>query len=214
VLRSRRRGPSGAAPGEGVPSAENGTNWLADDIGVRYSSAVIAGAGDQRTVGNTRPWLGEQSLSAGSAQPGERAPHAWLRGQVVGLGAGRSPISTLDLFDGRFTLLSRCHSGAAQAVAQQLCEQGLPIAAVSVLSTRLDQDGDLPAVDHEFDRVYQLAAEETVLVRPDGYIAWRGSAGVGGSTGLRAAVSAALGGDLGVGIDTDRIDTNNQRRAG
>ncbi|WP_424139553.1 FAD-dependent oxidoreductase [Roseomonas chloroacetimidivorans] len=84
------------------------------------------------------------------ARPGSRAPHLWLKD-------GRS---TLDLFSGReFTLLrlgaDRPDASALDTAARRL---GVP------LVTR----------DVEQEDVRALYGADLVLVRPDGYVAWRG----------------------------------------
>jgi len=84
-----------------------------------------------------------------SSAPGSRAPHAWLS-------EGRS---TLDLFGRGFVLLT---FGAEKTEAEKLLaaadRQGVPCAAVAV------DDRDIA----------ELYEEPLVLVRPDGFVAWRG----------------------------------------
>lgn len=83
------------------------------------------------------------------ARPGARAPHLWLED-------GRS---TLDLFDGRFTLLDLNNIGSsAEALVQAAREAGVPFSVVSLSDERVR-------------RVYKAGL---VLVRPDGHVAWRG----------------------------------------
>ena len=97
------------------------------------------------------------------ATVGARAPHAWVR-------RGGERISLLDLFDGRLTLLTGEPDSAFRAATMELADEGLPITVVSIGGELLDPDG-------AFELGYGLAAGEAVLVRPDGYVAWRGSAG-------------------------------------
>jgi putative polyketide hydroxylase len=85
---------------------------------------------------------------------GRRAPHAWVR---VG---GRS-VSTLDLFGDRLTVLTG------------------PVAAVGSVespTTMLTLGRDFTDPDGQFAAAYALGADEAVLVRPDGYVAWAGPA--------------------------------------
>ena len=95
------------------------------------------------------------------ASPGTRAPHYWLQhnGQQV---------STLDLIDRNFTLLAAADGSAwcdcARAASTQL---GVPL---NVL--RLGQDG-LQDPTGEFSSAYGLEASGCVLIRPDGFVAWR-----------------------------------------
>lgn len=86
-----------------------------------------------------------------TSRPGARAPHAWLED-------GRS---TLDLFGAGFTLLVFSTSSAVGE------EMRCAAAALSVpLKMENIQNQDIAAL---FERRY-------VLVRPDGYVAWRGDA--------------------------------------
>ena len=90
----------------------------------------------------------------GHVLAGRRAPHAWVSVD------GRS-VSTLDLFGDRMTVLT----GPA-------AEPGSALPHTTVLTLGrdfLDPDGGFAAA-------YALGADEAVLVRPDGYVAWAGSA--------------------------------------
>lgn len=113
-----------------------------------------------------------------TAVPGARAPHVWVRHD------GRR-VSTLDLFDGRFTLLTGPTGIGWRSAADTLAKAGLPIAA---LSAGLDLRGD----DDELALRYGLGADGAVLVRPDG----RCGPALGGGPplrALRAAVETVLG---------------------
>src|SRR5207248_8909184 len=90
------------------------------------------------------------------AAPGTRAPHVWIR-------RGGRARSTLDLFDAGLTLIvgdgaPRWRSAAA----------GCP-APVQVLGVD-EQQG---AAAERLRADYGLADGGAVLVRPDGYVAWR-----------------------------------------
>ncbi len=82
-----------------------------------------------------------------SAQPGMRAPHAWLRD-------GRS---TLDLFGRGFTLL-RFDDADATTFDIAAAARALPLHSVTL---------DEPEAQRLYERRF-------VLVRPDGHVAWRG----------------------------------------
>jgi hypothetical protein len=91
---------------------------------------------------------------------GRRAPHAW----VTVDGRRRS---TLDLFDGRLTLLTGRDTAAWRAAADRVA--GPPLTVVDV------------------------GQDDAVLVRPDGYVAWRAASADRPEVQLRAALDLALG---------------------
>lgn len=95
-----------------------------------------------------------------SARPGARAPHVWLR-------RGATTISSLDLFGSRFVVLAgpddRAWCGAAAALADRC-----PLSAY-----RIGPGGDLSDPAGDWQATYGVEADGTVLVRPDGHVAWR-----------------------------------------
>jgi putative polyketide hydroxylase len=104
---------------------------------------------------------------------GGRAPHAWVAVD------GRT-VSTLDLFGDWFTVLA---GSTARAV---------PILP-HVVTLRMGQE--LTDLDGTFAAAYRLAGEDAIIVRPDGYVAWRGPAAevswaIGQLTGLAELVGA------------------------
>jgi 2-polyprenyl-6-methoxyphenol hydroxylase-like FAD-dependent oxidoreductase len=153
------------------------SDGLLGDVGVRYESTVIDGG-----IGNPH--------ADPDGTPGGRAPHVW----VTAHGRRRS---TLDLFAGRMTLLvgpeGRGWEGAANA-----CTGGPPVTAL-VAGVDVDDPGG------RLTDAYRLAPDGAVLVRPDGYVAWRAEAAAADPVGvLDRAVGTALGRDPAVA----------QRRAG
>jgi hypothetical protein len=86
-----------------------------------------------------------------SAEPGARAPHAWI-------GEGRS---TLDLFGRGYVLLDFGGDGAlVGAFCRRAREIGVPLEVAAIS-------------DPEIAELYGMPL---VLVRPDGHVAWRGRA--------------------------------------
>jgi 2-polyprenyl-6-methoxyphenol hydroxylase-like FAD-dependent oxidoreductase len=137
------RGPVGLAAAERSLDVEGRpTDGLASALGHTHRSAVIAATGSPPDL---RIDL--------AARPGERAPHAWVRRPGSGKRSGR--ISTLDLFDGRLTLVT---DGAEWAEAADRV-RGVPLQVLA----------GGPALAGP----YQLAPGSAVLVRPDGRVAWR-----------------------------------------
>ncbi len=98
-----------------------------------------------------------------TARPGSRAPHAWIE----------PGISTLDLFGKGFTLLS--FGGEATSIAQAARAKGVPLSIVAI---------DDPDIATLYER-------KLVLVRPDGYVAWRGDAAPDNAAGLIDKVRGA-----------------------
>lgn len=142
------------------PSADG----LAEDLGVRYTPHGRAeGAEEHPTVG-------------------ERAPHVWIN-------TGGRQASTLDLFDGRLTLLTGRRGQRWCRAADNLAGSGPPIVALRAGRDVTDAGRTLA------DR-YGLGASGAVLVRPDGYLAWRAATAPADVRGaLQRAVAASLGWD-------------------
>lgn len=111
------------------------------------------------------------ATSAENSGVGTRAPHAWIRF------AGQR-ISTMDLFDGRLTVLTGDAVPSVRRMAARRSAGGMPIQVVSVGKEVQDPDGEL-------GRKLGLGSNDVLLVRPDGFVAWRGGADV-------AALSASI----------------------
>jgi len=113
--------------------------------------------------------------------PGSRIPHYWLE-------RGGSRLSTVDL-TGRWLLLAgpegRDWPDAARGVAQGLSD--LPMDAWRV-------GGELNDPGGVFGASVGISPAGAILVRPDGFVAWRSEGGATQPAAeLRAALSAALG---------------------
>lgn len=114
-----------------------------------------------------------EDLGPLDAQPGQRAPHAWLTK------AGRR-VSTLDLFGDRFVLLAS-EQGSAWVTAAGALGDVVPMRVHAI---------DDPSVA----AVYRLEPGGAVLVRPDGIVTWRCGSEVADATGaLRDAIATATG---------------------
>jgi 2-polyprenyl-6-methoxyphenol hydroxylase-like FAD-dependent oxidoreductase len=103
-----------------------------------------------------------------AADAGERAPHAW----VTVDGRRRS---TLDLFDGRLTLLVGRDAAVWRAAADRIAG-GPPLTVVDVA-----------------DALAEYVQGGAVLVRPDGHVAWRAATTECPEAQLRAALDLTLG---------------------
>ena len=114
------------------------------------------------------------------AMPGTRAPHFWLQrhGQQV---------STLDLFDRNFTLLAASEGAAWCESAPGAASQ----AGVHLEVLRLGQGG-LSDPTNGFAAAYGLEPTGCVLVRPDGFVAWRAKDGLKASAANLSAVLSSI----------------------
>lgn len=167
--------PAGARPALGRPEffREHGLVF-----GATYASSVIVPDG-------TAPTQVPNAVTdyVPDARPGSRAPHLWLER------AGER-ISTLDLFGSAFVLLTGPRGGAwceaAEAAAREL---RLPLRVYTIGATdgMRDSEGAWP-------QRYGIEPEGAVLVRPDGYVAWRSAAGVEAPESVLPRVVRAVSG--------------------
>ncbi|WP_197499592.1 FAD-dependent monooxygenase [Mycobacterium sp. 1245852.3] len=131
-------------------------NHFGVELGTVYRSAAVI------DDGTTPPDVDDDySDYTPSATPGCRAPHIWL-------GNEREPISTLDLFGASFTVLTGPDGHSWRTAAADAARQlGVPL-----VSYAIDDPGLADHSDTFFDH-YQIGHDGAVLVRPDGYVAWR-----------------------------------------
>lgn len=138
------------------PTDSNGPAMI-DDMamifGHQYNSRAVAGA--QQTF----PFLENLELLG---QPGTRAPHLWLEHDGKRL-------STLDLFDKSFVLLVGANGEAWSKAAQSIAtERNLALACY-----RIGVGGNFVEVEGNWEAAFRVTSEGAVLVRPDGFVAWR-----------------------------------------
>ncbi|MER7986711.1 FAD-dependent monooxygenase [Streptomyces noursei] len=147
-------------------------------LGYCYPRGAVLGADPDLPVVPERMRL--------TGEPGTRAPHLWLHAD----GARRS---TLDLYERSFVLLTGTEDGKAW--------RGAAEAAAAHWSVRLDHyrlgtgaDADLiPEDGADWAEVHGTTSEGAVLVRPDGFVAWRADGRVADPEG---ALREVLGGLL------------------
>lgn len=150
---------------------------IANDLNIEmgyvyHSSAVIPeDAQDDRAHENPRESKG---------RPGTRAPHVWLK-------KGGREISTLDLFGGNFALLAGTESDA-------WCESARAAARDSGIGLDIHRVGTDGLADPSggFAPAYGIAPAGAVLVRPDGFVAWRAKTGDGANAGRLASALARI----------------------
>jgi putative polyketide hydroxylase len=100
-----------------------------------------------------------------SARPGSRAPHVWLQ-------RGGEQISTIDLFGPHFVLLAGS-DGDAWCQAARRIEPCWP----PLIGFTIGRQGDLIDPDGNWHQAYGIETDGAVLIRPDGYVAWRNHSG-------------------------------------
>lgn len=131
---------------------------LIDDLtmilGYRYPS--YASTSD---TANFSPFPDELNLKG---QVGTHAPHVWLQ-------QNGKLISSLDLFDKKYVLLTSTDNAEWQKVAQELtATQNMGVEIFSI-----GEGGDLQDPDSNWLAAYDLTSTGAVLVRPDGFVAWK-----------------------------------------
>jgi putative polyketide hydroxylase len=176
----------GFAPAPGVGGGSRG-GILNVVLGYRYpQGAVLGAAPGQKVVPDTMRLTGE---------PGSRAPHMWLR-------RGNRRLSALDLYERSMVLLSDARSAAGwHSAARRIAkDEGVPLESyrigADVMYDTLDgsdgSDGADGAVP-DWTRTHGTTADGAVLVRPDGFVAWRSTdAAPDAEATLREVLSAVL----------------------
>src|SRR6266568_81769 len=130
-------------------------------IGYRYRSEAILSEDAATPSPDGIELLDRPELNG---LPGTRAPHLWVERQG-------QRISTLDLLDGRFVLLTGTGGTAwCEAAAMIAADMGIGLATY-----RIGADADLLDLENGWQTKMGMSAEGAVLVRPDGFVAWRTS---------------------------------------
>jgi 2-polyprenyl-6-methoxyphenol hydroxylase-like FAD-dependent oxidoreductase len=130
------------------------------ELGYTYRSpAILAEEGDASD--GAQAGHGDPRLTR--AVPGSRAPHLWLQRD------GRRR-STLDLFGGDFVLLAGPDGGPWCDAVPAAAAPGVRLAAYRVGGP------ELAVPDDSFTEAYGISRTGAVLVRPDGFVAWRARA--------------------------------------
>ena len=180
IKRFRDPGPEGKAARKAVLDAlrlkDTEFNALGLELNQRYtSSAVLVDDTGEETF--TRdPVLHLQATT----RPGAKLPHAWL------VDSKRKRLSTLDMVGkGMMTLITGL-AGEAWAIAAE--RLALPYLKTVVVG----------APDHldlycDWQEAREVDEDGVVLVRPDGYVAWRRFAGVASVDEAEAILRQVLG---------------------
>ena len=154
--RSAEHSHPGYAPS---PAAGGGkqSGVLTVALGYRYTAGAVVGTDPGEPVVPERMQL--------SGAPGTRAPHMW----VTQDGVRRS---LLDLYEKSMVLLSGSGDTVwAPAASRVAAGLSVPLAAYRVGGRR---DDDLvPEEDADWAERHGVTGDGAVLVRPDGFVAWR-----------------------------------------
>ncbi|WP_210490994.1 FAD-dependent oxidoreductase [Patulibacter sp. SYSU D01012] len=154
-----------------IPAQRPHFVFRGQELGFRYdgSPAVVPD-------GSCEPPAGVEEYRPSGA-PGARAPHLWVE-------RGGAPCSTLDLWDGRWTLAAG-PDGAAWIAAGADAARARPDVGLALVRHGVDVAGDAAA----FTAALGVGADGAVLVRPDGHVGWRAS-GPPGPDGAAVLVAA------------------------
>ncbi|MGW4203044.1 FAD-dependent oxidoreductase [Streptomyces sp. NPDC004726] len=173
--RASARSAEHSHPGYAAPSAPGGRQGgiLAVAMGYGYRSGAVVGANPDRPVAPERMRL--------TAEPGTRAPHLWVTW------AGER-ISTLDLYERSAVLLCGAGSVWRDAARHAAARLSVPL---EVYGIGRGSDADLVPEEGSayWAEAHGLEAGGALLVRPDGFVAWRSP---GPLPAPEAAVAEAL----------------------
>jgi hypothetical protein len=149
-----------------------GISALAADLGVVYSSgAIVAGAEQERpaVIEPTAP-----------ACVGSRAPHVWVDSKG-------DRTSTLDLFGTGFVVMTGDDGEAWHEAARNVGGAlDIPLGVVAVGGP------EIQVISDDWRSAYGIDADGAVLVRPDGYIAWRSAGAAADATATLEQVIARV----------------------
>ncbi|MFJ8085669.1 FAD-dependent oxidoreductase [Streptomyces sp. NPDC096205] len=148
--------PPGAGGGGGGGGPQRGILNVA--LGYRYPQGAVVDADPATPVVPERLDL--------TGQPGSRAPHLWLRHRG-------ERVSTLDLYETSLVLLSDAGdpSGWHASAVRLADEMSLPLISYRVGT---GDDAELtPEGDADWAACHGIGPGGAVLVRPDGFVAWR-----------------------------------------
>ncbi|GCE10044.1 FAD-dependent monooxygenase [Dictyobacter aurantiacus] len=128
-------------------------------VGYRYRSAAILSEETATASPNEFELLESLELHG---LPGSRVPHVWIERQG-------QRMSTLDLFDGRFVLLTGAGGTAWNKAAATIASRlGIELAAYC-----FGPEADLLTLDTTWEARLGISSEGAMLLRPDSFVAWR-----------------------------------------
>lgn len=185
VTKLRDPSPQGVAVREALAKALELKNFEYNSHGVELNQRYVSAAVVPDTAAGPEQWTRDPELYAQpTTRPGAKLPHAWL------VDAKGHHLSTLDAVGkGQFSLVTGLAGYAWVSAARRM---DLPCLRTVVI-------GDAGAEDPylTWARIREIDEAGALLVRPDGYIAWRQATAVydhdEAFSRLGAALSAVLG---------------------
>jgi 2-polyprenyl-6-methoxyphenol hydroxylase-like FAD-dependent oxidoreductase len=175
-----------------IRTARRYGNHLGVEFGTVYSSCAVV------PDGTSAPEVEDgYSDYVPSATPGSRGPHVWLGGRE------KEKLSALDLFGAGFTVLAG-RDGAQWCLAAADARERfrVPVASYVIGAVGLEDRAGA------FLERYEIASDGAVLVRPDGYVAWRAARSQSGGGEL---LVRAIGQVLHRPGDRDDVPHTNRR---
>jgi putative polyketide hydroxylase len=128
-------------------------------VGYRYRSRAVVSEDGLPPRQDEIVLLDREELTG---VPGTRVPH-------VRLDRGSQRISTLDLLDGRFVLLI----GGDGAEWREEATRATTSLGINLATYRIGPDGDLRDPGDDWTQRVGVSLDGAVLLRPDGFVAWR-----------------------------------------
>ncbi|WTW98624.1 FAD-dependent monooxygenase [Streptomycetaceae bacterium NBC_01309] len=172
------RGPGGGTGGGPPGGAGRQPGVLGVVLGYRYAAGAVVGADPEA------PAVPEAFRPPDGA-PGTRAPHAWVR-------RGGERVSLLDLYETQFVLLTAA-GPEGEPWRRAAAGLGAHLAVYRVASDEAASD-DVLVTDDGLDwaALHGVGGEGAVLVRPDGFVAWRSPGAAADAERELRDVAAAL----------------------
>ncbi|MEU6933409.1 FAD-dependent monooxygenase [Streptomyces sp. NPDC046374] len=172
--------PAPEAAGTGAGGRKGGI--LNAALGYRYPRGAVQGADQQVPVVPDGLRL--------TGEPGTRAPHLWLH-------RGGDRVSTLDLYERSMVLLSSADGTADGAGSWHTAARNVAARlAVPVDTYRIGAGPDAelsPEGETDWAALHGVTTDGAVLVRPDGFVAWRSEGAVADpEEALRQVLTAVL----------------------
>ncbi|MGW1159450.1 FAD-dependent oxidoreductase [Streptomyces sp. NPDC002513] len=153
------------------------------ELNQRYASGAVLADESAAEIREDDPEL----VARPTSRPGAKVPHAWL------VDAQGERISTLDVVGkGVFTVLTGLSGGVWEAAAEACRDElGVPLRFVRI------GDADFRDAYGEWRRAGEIGEDGVLLIRPDGYVAWRRMAAPGTEATARQELTGALSRVLG-----------------